>query len=395
MAAPKQAIATVRQSALAVFCILTFSLLTTLNRATAQRTFSMGIPNFPFSDEEVEIYNHTLSPGSAMGVVNHMWSTACGGRSIDWASEGGIALYRLYVDGESTASVQMTMREAVGLGPFDPAAGSSAGLSLKEPWGNDLFGKLSDMDGFFFKIKIPFYASVRLTAQLPNGTAGFNVYTIIRGVESDASGSPPLMLPGFGALPLGSRLLQHRNEALLVPNLAFIPILNLTQGSGLVFAHSVAVSGNPGFLYLEGCFHLISPVAGAFDNATGVAAGFPGAVLSTGTEDFYSSSFYFHAGLFDLHDTGVTHMCGVANTVAPRCVGTAANNGSEWAAYRVHDTDPLLFSGGVQLLMRNGDKEDPTPYGTGKCYNLDMTPDGMSPGASIVQTTAWAYIFPT
>jgi hypothetical protein len=44
--------------------------------------------------------------------------------------------------------------------------------------------------------------------------------------------------------------------------------------------------------------------------------------------------------------------------------------------------------------MRNGDKSEATPYGTGKCYNLDMAPDGMSPGPSLVNSVAWLYVFP-
>jgi hypothetical protein len=355
----------------------------------------MGIPNFPFTDSEVEIYNHTLSPGAAFGVVNHFWSCACGGRSINWATEGGIARYRLYVDGEAAASLSWTMREMVGLGVFDPAAGSAAGLSLKEPWSTDLVGKLSDWDGFFGKIKMPFYKSIRLTAQLPAGVAGFDVYTIIRGVESDDFSGALLSLPGVGALPFGTRLVQARNDRVTVGSLGFIPVVNLTEGSGIVYTHSISIEGNPGFLYLEGCFHLISPVGpdAVFDPTTGVAPGFPGAVLSTGSEDYYSSSFYFHAGTFAAHDTGLTHMCGVANSPAPRCLGNASAV-SQWSAYRVHDSDPLPFSGGAQLLMRNGDKQDPTPYGTGKCYNLDLTPDGMSPGPSLVSTLAWVYLFP-
>lgn len=168
----------------------------------------MGIPNFPFTSSEQELYNHTLPPSSAMGTINHFWSTACGGRSINYATEGGIAIYRVYVDGELNASIQFTPRSAVGYGPFNPAAGGASAASLHEPWSTDLWGKLSDMDGFFFKVKVPFYKSIRLTAQLPAGVAGFNVYTIIRGVESDESGLPALSVSGYGVLPLGTRMLQ-------------------------------------------------------------------------------------------------------------------------------------------------------------------------------------------
>lgn len=250
-----------------------------LSLASGQRTFSMGIPNFPFTAVEQELYNHTLPATSAMGVVNHFWSTACGGRPINYATEGGIAVYRLYIDGETNASIEFTPRSAVGYGPFNPSAGSTSLQSLHEPWSTDLWGKLSDEDGFFFKVKIPFYKSIRLTAQLPAGVTGFNVYTIIRGVESDDAGLPALAVSGYGALPLGTRMLQVwyfcglrrwswragatgtylstrrtqiRSDNVMVPNLGFIPIVNISSGSGLVYAHTVSIVGNPGFLYLEG-----------------------------------------------------------------------------------------------------------------------------------------------
>lgn len=280
--APSAALAAPRLVALALPALL---LAAAPPAAGAQRVWSMGIPNFPFTTTETELYNHTLAADSAVGVVNHFWSCACGGRSIDWATEGGIAVYRLYVDGESEASLTWTPREAVGLGTFDPEAGGSSGLSLREPWATDVMGKLSDYDAFFFKIKIPFYKSIRLTAQLPAGVAGFNVYTIIRGTEAPAEASAPLLsLPGIGTMPFGTKMVQARVSA-TIESLGFIPVVNITGASGFVYSHAIAVQGHPSFHYLEGCFHLISPVPdnAAFDGRTGVAPGFPGAVLSTGS----------------------------------------------------------------------------------------------------------------
>jgi hypothetical protein len=352
----------------------------------------MGVPDYTiYPGKELLLYNYTLSPLAALGYVNHFWSTACGGRAVNFEREGGTAIYRLYLDGESSASIVFTPRSAVGLGPFDPAAGDAKSGSLMEPWGNELFQKLSDMDAFNLNVKIPFYKSIRLTAELPQGTPAYDIYTIIRGVETDASGNPPLQLPGYGALPLGTRMLQVRQDNVTLRSLAFSPIVNITEGNGLIAAHSVSVSGNGGMTFLEGCFHLITPVTGAFDNTTGVAAGFPGVPLSTGTEDYYSSSFYFHAGLFAQADVGVTHMCGTSNVPWMKPCPTGAGNQGEWSAYRVHDRDPLLFQGGVQLLMRNGDVEGPTWYGTGKCFNLDMSG---GPGESTFWSTAWVYLFP-
>jgi hypothetical protein len=48
---------------------------------------------------------------------------------------------------------------------------------------------------------------------------------------------------------------------------------------------------------------------------------------------FLGSAFYFHAGIFQLPVSGVTHMCG-SGLPHPKCTGTAQ---SEWSAYRFHE----------------------------------------------------------
>ena len=79
-------------------------------------------------------------------------------------------------------------------------------------------------------------------------------------------------------------------------------------------------------------------------------------------EDYYDSSFYFHAGIFQLPVSGVTHMCagaGQADTPHPPCPPDPGNSTppptSKWSGYRLHEKDPLWFEDGVQLLVRNGD----------------------------------------
>lgn len=366
----------------------------------AQRTFGQGIPNLPINpSSETLVYNYSLPSTEIIGIISHFWSTACGGRSINWQAEGGITIYRLYVDGESTPSITFTPRMAVG-SVFDPAGGSSSnndGRSLVEPWGTDIIGKTSDWDGFYFKYKIPFYYNFTLTAQLPATVAPFNVYTIVHGTTwSNINGiNNALTVRGYGPLPYGTRLVLDQNTNLNVGNLGFIPLVNRTNGNGLIYAMSISIVGHPEFFYLEGCAHLITPLVLPYINTTGVSSAFPGVVLSTGTEDYFSSSFYFHAGLFALNHAGVTHMCG---SMAPHPVCLNSTSGtSEWSAYRVHEDDILYFENGVQYLLRNGDKADPIPYTgqVGKCYNLDFQPDGMSPGPSIVNTYAWIYLFPT
>ena len=91
-----------------------------------------------------------------------------------------------------------------------------------------------------------------------------------------------------------------------------------------------------------------------------------------GMEDYYDSSFYFHAGIFQLPVSGVTHMCaggGHASPPHPACPanGTAVPATSQWSGYRFHEKDPLWFEDGVQLIVRNGDVGGPVSYGTAKC----------------------------
>ena len=100
----------------------------------------------------------------------------------------------------------------------------------------------------------------------------------------------------------------------------------------------IGIEGNARFTYLEGCFHLLTPymqgtTAADFQDAAaleatqlrssssssddgrhdaehdnwasialsmGLSANYPGVTLSTGMEDYYDSSFYFHAGIFQL-----------------------------------------------------------------------------------------------
>ena len=112
-------------------------------------------------------------------------------------------------------------------------------------------------------------------------------------------------------------------------------------------------------------------------------------------EDYYDSSFYFHAGIFQAPLSGVTKMCAASNapggTPAPTCDNATR---SEFSAYRVHTEAPLWFDGGVRLVARNGDMGGPTPWGGGKCYNLNETAaNTASSGAATTEVTAWSWVY--
>ena len=90
--------------------------------AAPPRTFGKGVPNFPVTaSEERELATFTLGEGAAMGSITHFWSTACGGNTPAWdGPDAGSTIYRFYVDGESTASIEAQPRMMTGFG-FWPA----------------------------------------------------------------------------------------------------------------------------------------------------------------------------------------------------------------------------------------------------------------------------------
>ena len=281
------------------------------------RTIGAGIPSFPVppGGVEVAIYNHTLPPGRDYGVINHLWSVGEGRASEPELD--GVQIYRFYVDGETTASVQFAMRQAAGI-VFDPVItdkrditplpggsprsqspkgmnSSAIVVSAPTPWGTEWFGKGSDMEGYYNNFVIPFGASIVLTVAMPewhNKTTG--VWTIVRGQE----GGPPISIGGQ-ALPATARLHTHHNDKLFVVDMAFTPLINITRKAGVVWGTTLGIEMGPNphvnpLGFLEGCFHLITPLQQQY----GVGSGFPGVVLSTGMVDFYDSSYYFHAGIF-------------------------------------------------------------------------------------------------
>ena len=73
-----------------------------------------------------------------------------------------------------------------------------------------------------------------------------------------------------------------------------------------------------GLNFLEGCYHMYDPPDQAW----------PGTVLSTGTEDYFDSGWYFDAGEFRMPVSGFTHL-------------KQTDAVTEWSGYRFHDMDPL------------------------------------------------------
>jgi len=118
-------------------------------------------------------------------------------------------------------------------------------------------------------------------------------------------------------------------------------------------------SGN--FRCLEGCMRAY------------IGASSSPVLISSGTEDYFQSAFYFNAGEYHFAEGGCTHL-----------------NESDWtiSAYKIHDRDSLFFnSGGFKMTWRNGDMIDPNS-------NMKCVDEGYSAGnptKSVVSSYAWVY----
>jgi len=292
------------------------------------------------------MFTHVVAKEDKWGVLTHMWSTAP-------SAVLDSVIIRVYVDGESTASIQFTFPLASGVGFGDQAA----------PWGTDLIGKGAAWGAWNNNLRVPFLKSVRVTAQAINAngvTGGF--YFIVRGAPN-----LPVAIGGFPVpIDKGARLKLSAKTATLEP-LEWFPTLQLTSGSGIVLFHTLVVSsGNENFM--EGCYHFYSPYN----------AQFPGVLISSGTEDYFDSAWYFNAGQFRLQNAGYTHFTNNASGVT-------------WSAYRMHQVDPLIFSGGVQHVWRNGDLNDAADN---KCNIQGM--DGKiagNPTRSAIISYTWYYVW--
>lgn len=275
---------------------------------SAVAAFGTGCSQCLMPVNETTTFTHYLQPG-ATGLINHFWIT---GQQDELAG----VMYNYYIDGESSPSISFTPSMASGVGFNDGQA----------PWGNKWFGKGAKDGGWFFNFQIPFYKSIRVTSWRSLGSIGY--YYIIRGVVQQPK--VPIRIGNY-ELPSNARLRMFETKETLFPAFSWVPLLSLEKGSGLLFMHTLAVkSADENFL--EGCYHAYTP----FNQS------FPGTLLSTGTEDYFDSAWYFNAGEFHLPVSGFTHFLSSVGLI-------------EFSAYRFHEQDPLPFSDGFRFVWRNGD----------------------------------------
>lgn len=318
--------------------------LTTSTASSIGRPFGSGLSAGILSSSEMHLFSHTIESAGDYGVMTHFWVTGPAGTpSVD------DAVFRYYIDGEQTASIEFTPSLACGVGFNNDEA----------PWGTAWFGKGSASGGWFHNFRIPFQKSILITGFHPLGTMK-DFFVVFRGVEN-----LPLVIGGI-TLPPTARVRQFQSINQTVNSLEYVPIVDLTEGYGLHFMSLLAVqSDSPNFI--EGCIHAYTPYNTSY----------PGLLISTGTEDYYNSAWAFSAGMFHMPTAGLTYL--------------NRTNGLTISAYRFHDMDPLPFQDGFRLVWRNGDAIDPK---TGhKCFIETGGNVVGHPTKSLVTFYAWVYTF--
>lgn len=304
---------------------------------------------------EFQLLNYTASPLADTGCISFFWIT---GDPLPGKTASGVdqALWRFYLDGETTASIgPLPTSQAAFIGNHDPSA----------PWNNDYFGKNSAFGGWHFNLKIPFTKQVRVTLQMPSTIPSQRAFAMVRGVEN-----LPLVIAGY-QLPPSARLVASLKTSMNLPVLSFHELVSIPSGvSGLLLGTMIDLQSlDKGSLNsLEGCWHAFTPPTTPY----------PGLLLGTGAEDYPESAYYFNAGLYRGPTSGLSVM-------SP---GNASWPFSRISFFKLHHQDPVFFRDGFRFTWRNGDVTDPQ---TGeKCTVISGTPIG-SPGVSNVSTLAYVY----
>lgn len=267
------------------------------------RSFSSAIKDGKLeANTEKLLYAHNT--GEA-GVITEQWFT---GRGV--MDEN--ATIRIYIDGETTASLDFQLLIAHGIGFTEKTE------SQYIPWGTRRLGHAAD-GGIHNTYRIPFSKSFNVTLTHPTGGT---FWYIIRGVENY-----PLVVGDLVLLP-STRLRLYKKVNVQLQPLEFITLANITGTAGYVYQITL-VAQSSDLTFLEACMR--AKIDGSKDLTW----------LSSGTEDFFLSAYYFNKGVYHFDNAGLTHL----------------GNGTV-SAYKFFENDPLLFTKSMELMWRCGEVSD-------------------------------------
>lgn len=252
--------------------------------------------------KEAELFTHTGN-----GCLTHMWF---GG---NWEDYGKLRL-RIYIDDETTASIDMELFLGHGIGFQEDNA----------PWGTKRIGKTGAPSGLYNTYRIPFQSNIRITAQLPEG-ADINprFWYIFRGTEN-----LPVIFPGI-ELPKSAKLKLYKLENFTAQSLQEFDLCNVTA-AGMLYQVTIAAKSTK-LTFLE------SILRAYIDGETDPL------LMSSGLEDYFLGTYYFNRGLYYNDVAGLTHL-------------DEENN--SFSAYRFHEEDPVFFNSQFHLTCRCGEETE-------------------------------------
>ncbi len=297
--------------------IVLLSLCTALCGCTAAtgpqplRTFSEIGKGSPVLDgyKEAVLLEH-----QGNGCLTHMWF---GG---DWRGYEHTRI-RVFVDGETTPSIDMELGLGHGYGFGEPAA----------PWGSERVGKTGQPSGVYNTYRIPFGTSVRVTAQRDRQSPENSPFWwIVRGTDN-----LPVYVAGV-RLPDKARLKLHKLGSYTAQPLEEFSLCDV-QGRGALYQVTIAGRGLSqtgdwkSLSFLEACMRAY------IDGRTEPV------ILSSGLEDYFLGTYYFNRGRYATALAGLTHMDRENRT---------------FSAYRFHDEDPVFFQRSFRLTCRCGETVD-------------------------------------
>lgn len=324
-------------------------------------SFSSVVKAFHYETlgEEVILYKESF--GRA-GYITEQWFAGTKDNEGPFDQHGRI---RVYIDGEDTASLDHTVPLSVGVGTDAKVEEQNT------PWSSRMFGHLANGGGYFNTFRIPFLTQLKITIQ--NEVSTGYLWYIVRGTVGLT------FTVGGYQLPSSSRLRLYKIEQAVAP-LEFVTLSNSTNTGGFLFLVTLNIQ-SPTPRFMEGCMRA------HIDNTNKIT------FLSSGTEDFFLSAFYFNRGSYHGFQSGMTY----------KSPGT---NDTQIVAYKFFVDDPILFKKSFQLIWRNDEtingpngcpgqfppnpnQREDLPRSRAKSFGI-----GSSAKANI-QSYVWVYEWPT
>lgn len=286
---------------------------------SSEETFNSNMKSFSFSKKELRtvsgkeeiIFAHE-SAGPA--VLTEQWFAS------------GICVYEetivnYYMDGSVTPTISVNLMTMHGMGYYN---------QTQKPWGTKRIGFLAENGGLYNTIRFPFQKSIRITF-LTKGDCIF--WFIVRGVENY-----PIVI-GDIQLPSNAQLVLHKHENLTLKPYELISFANSAR-NGILFMVTLAAQSTD-FNYLEGCFRLVG--------SNGSKTQF----LSSGTEDFFLSAYYYNKGLYYSDHAGLTYL----------------EKPGTMSAYKFFELDPVIFNKDLNLVWSCGESKNSGCFaGSENCF---------------------------